>query len=199
MKKTIIFFILVIAFLGMVISQQEPLIYYSLNLEHNRTNILLKSIEIEFFNEEIKNSGNYSVILIDRNNKEIKKLFFDVPNLILYDRVNENGNIIDGGLLELNQTGFKLYVPYYENAQEIVIYDKEGKELEKIDVSIYAKDKEKILDEKKNPIIPDFKEDEEKKNKIIYVIITSILILIGLLLIIYYLKKVAIKNGNLYN
>ncbi|MDP2672836.1 MAG: hypothetical protein Q8O84_03425, partial [Nanoarchaeota archaeon] len=65
--------------------------------------------------------------------------YFNIPNELFYDNVDENGTIISGGLLELDEFNFTIYAPYYENANEIIIYNENLTEKLKIDVSMYSK------------------------------------------------------------
>ena len=136
---------------------QEPLIYYKLNLDYSYGNILINSTEIEFSNEIIENLfGFYSANILDNEGNLLNLTLFDVPNEILYDTINEEGEISGGGFLELNETQFDIFVPYYENAKEIVIYNENLSELTRKDVSEFSKAREEITEE-----LPE--EETEKK------------------------------------
>jgi len=61
---------------------------------------------------------------------------------MFYDYIDpETGEINAGGIFELNQVSFELYVPYYERAKEIIIYNNLFDELAQIEVSSYSKEK----------------------------------------------------------
>ena len=154
----IILMLLMVSF-SIVGAQTDFEIYYKLNLDYSYGNISISSTEIEFSQERIKNPfGFYVVKVLDHNGEILNITFFDVPNEILYDTIDpETEEISGGGLLELNKTSFEIFVPYYENAKDIVIYDENLSELTRKDIGEYSrqreiisgevvKDKEKIID-----------------------------------------------------
>ena len=146
MKKIILVLTMVIFLASTLIAIQEPLIYYKLNLDYNYGDISISSTEIEFSNEEIENFfGIYTLEILDFNDELLDLVFFDVPNEILWDGVDsETGEISIGGLLELNETSFEIFVPYYENAKEIIIYNENLTELTKVRVNEFSKIREDV-------------------------------------------------------
>ena len=147
--KQILFLIFALVFISFASAVQEPLVYYKLNLDYSYGNIEINSTEIEFSNEIIENNfGFYSATILDYDGNLLNLTLFDVPNEILYDIVNEEGEISDGGFLELNQTSFEIFVPYYENAKEIAIYDENLTELTKKEISEFSREKQITIDEK---------------------------------------------------
>jgi len=159
MKKEMIILMLLMVSFSIVGAQTDFEIYYKLNLDYSYGNISISSTEIEFSQERIKNPfGFYVVKVLDHNGEILNITFFDVPNEILYDTIDpETEEISGGGLLELNETSFEIFVPYYENAKDIVIYDENLSELTRKDIGEYSrqreiisgevvKDKEKIID-----------------------------------------------------
>ena len=84
--------------------------------------------------------GIYSAEIISFDNKTLYKSFFDIALVQAYDSFNESGNIVAGGVDNLNYTNFTLYLPYYENAKSIEIYDDLNDNfLLSIDVSKFSK------------------------------------------------------------
>ena len=141
MSHKILFLIFLLAFISFATAIQEPLIYYKLNLDYNYGNITINSTQIEFSNKQLENNfGFYTASVADFNGDMINLTLFDVPNQIIYDTVDENGTINGGGFLELNKTNFDIYVPYYESAKEIKIYNQNLSELIKEDVSEFSKE-----------------------------------------------------------
>ena len=131
----------VLTFISFASAIQEPLIYYKLNLDYSYGNITINSTQIEFSNKQLENNfGFYTASVADFNGDMINLTLFDVPNQIIYDTVDENGTINGGGFLELNKTNFDIYVPYYESAKEIKIYNQNLSELIKEDVSEFSKE-----------------------------------------------------------
>lgn len=150
MKKEFMILMLLMASFSMVVAQTNFEIYYKLNLDYSYGDITINSTEIEFSQEKIENYfGFYAVEVLDYGGKTLNTISFNVPNIIIYDTVDsETGEISGGGLLELNETSFEIFVPYYENAKEIVIYDQNLTQLVKKDMSEYSKERnisEKIV------------------------------------------------------
>lgn len=135
---------ILIIFLAVNVSAQtENYKYYDLNLSWENGNFSLNSLNIEFSGNELSSQfGNHSTDVLDYQENVLNTASFEVPNTILYDNVDENGTIVGGGTLELNETDFAVYVPYYENASEIVIYDRNVTEKLRIDVGSYSKTEE---------------------------------------------------------
>ena len=153
MRKLMIYFIIAVIIMNplFIKAQAEFEIYYKLNLDYDKGNISISSVEIELTREKIENIfGFYVAEVLDYHDEILNLTFFDVPNNILYDIVNpETGKIEDGGEMELEQVSFEIFVPYYENAKEIIIYNENLTELIKKDVSEYSRQRpeEEVLEE----------------------------------------------------
>jgi len=160
--KKLIFILLIISILGFVssINFNE---YYKLDLNYNQGEFSLNNLNIEFSDTSIENYfGFYLADVIDSENESLNLSFFDVPNEILYDEVDENGTIVGGGLMILNETNFTIYVPYYENANQIIIYDENLTEKLRIDISMYSTDEEIETSTEEEQIA---KEEAERKEQ----------------------------------
>ena len=145
MSHKILFLIFLLAFISFASAIQEPLIYYKLNLDYSYGNITINSTQIEFSNKQLENNfGFYTASVLDFNGSVLNITLFDVPNQIIYDTVDENGTINGGGQLELNKTNFDIFIPYYENAKEIKIYNENLSELTKKRVSEFSKEMPKF-------------------------------------------------------
>ncbi|MBS3077873.1 hypothetical protein J4233_06445 [Candidatus Pacearchaeota archaeon] len=140
MKEEIIFLVSILFFIGFISAVQEPFIYYKLNLDYSYGNLSINSTEIEFSNRHIENNfGFYSAMVLDFDGNILNLTFFDVPNVIFYDATDpETGKITGGGLMEFNETQSEIYVPYYKNAKEMVIYDQNTNELIRKSVREYS-------------------------------------------------------------
>lgn len=129
-----------ILFIFSFISAQNFNEYYKIDLNYYGGEFVVNSLNIELSDISIKNYfGFYLAEIIDFENKTLNWTYFNIPNKIFYDTLDENGTINYGGLLELNETNFTIYVPYYPMAKEIIIYDENLTEKLKIDVSMYSK------------------------------------------------------------
>ena len=209
MKKQIIILIFVIIFLvSFVQGIQEYKSYYKLTLDYNKGNISINSTEIEFSNKNLENLfGFYVIEVLDYNNKILNLTFFDIPNEVLWDGINpETGEIDSGGTLELEQVSFEIFVPYYENSKEIVIYDRDLTEMARKDISMYSKqyEKESIVNESIKKEIDKKKQIEEERiddKKNLFEKLTEywwilLIILIILIIILFYFlskKKLSLK------
>ena len=144
MKPQILFLIFAFVFISSASAIQEPLIYYKINLDYSYGNISINSVDIELSNENLEfynGFGFFSATILDYDGDLLNLTLFNVPNQILYDTIDEEtGEINGGGELELNQTNFDIYVPYYESAKEIKIYNQNLSELIKEDVSEFSKE-----------------------------------------------------------
>ena len=140
MKKKILIlsFVLMICLVGAISDYQT---YYKIGLDYNQGEINISSVDIEFSQEEILESGFYFAEMLDINREILDITFFDVPNEVLWDGINpDTGEIDRWGLIVLDNVTFEIYVPYYKNALEIVIYDEDLVEKTRINVREYSKE-----------------------------------------------------------
>ena len=144
MKKLIIIFGMIL-FFNFVFAQTEPEIYYKLNLNYDQGKLNISSIEIEFSQEKIENYfGFYTVNILDYDDEILETVFFKVPNKFIWDGIDpETGEISFGGEGELDEVSFEIFVSYYENAKEIIIYDENLNEVTKISVGEYSRERGK--------------------------------------------------------
>ncbi len=187
----LVVFIFCMIFVGAQ-TQTSLYFYYNLNLSYDRGAIEVSSANIEFFQEEVENLfGDYTTKVLDYENNVLNISFFDVPNEILYDTVNpETGEISGGGILELNQTTFNLFIPYYENALRIIIYDENSVELARIDVGEYSKEgleETRDIEEGERESIEERASEAETIQKYWWVLLIILIILVVVLF--YSLKK----------
>ena len=162
MKKIIFCFIILLT-LSFVFAQIKPEIYYKIKLDYDNGKINISSLEIEFAQEKIENLfGDYFVLVLDYDEEVLDSSFFDIPKEILWDGINpETGKIDRGGVMDLDQISFELFIPYYENAKKIIIYNENLTEIAKEDVNEYSKQRPT---EKEDEI--EDKEEIETKRKI---------------------------------
>ena len=194
----ILIFIFLMPFLKFIGAVTEPLIYYKLNLNYSYEKININSIGIEFSKEKIENPpGFYTAKVLGFDGETLETIFFDVPRKVLWDKIDpETGEIVDGGLKKLDEVSFELFVPYHENAEEIVIYDLGLQELSREDASQYSKpvkiskeipeeeiEKEKRVIEGKKEIIekPFIEKVSEYRGVLLIILITLIIVLFYLL------------------
>ncbi len=191
--KKIIFVLLILVVLSFL-SAQSLERYYEINLNYDKGELDILEVKVDLFSEEKTNLfGTYTIITFDDKNGLIESDFFEIPNKILYDEVDENGSIVSGGEIELEQVNFTLYAPYYENTSEIIIYDENVSEKLKIDVSMYSTiQKDTSIEEDENESEGEgiTRENEEKSKKLEdYWWVLLIMLIILVLVFINSLRK----------
>ena len=117
--------------------------FYKLNLNYQNGTISLRSIEVKpLMKVEKQIYGDYSAEIVSFNNTILNTTYFDFPLEIYFDTIDETtGEINGGGIKILNQAGIVLFLPYYENAKEINIYDKNLDNVLTVDASDLSKTK----------------------------------------------------------
>ncbi len=173
-------------------------LFYKINLWYNNGNYSINQIQVSPYlqNQIEKNIGGYSAEILALNGTILNVSYFNIPLLIYWDSLdNKSGEITSGGVTELNKTEVTLFLPYYENAKEINIYDVNLAKILSIDVSDFSKNNQiKIEEEINEPIkiqpIQKNQVIERKKYKIYLVYI--ILAFLSILALIFLIKK--IKN-----
>ena len=185
--------------------------YYNIELDYNNkmdNKLSIKSVNLKFYYEDPLNfnskNSNYLEI-IDNKDNILYKENFSIPNIVIYD-IGENANFTESKIIELENVSFNVYLPYYENAYQLIIYDNiEKKVLDRIFLSQFSKagfNRENFKDiSSKNKEVGDKTEgieDREKKElKLLgkeldyknYIITLLIILIILIIILIYSLKK----------
>lgn len=192
MKKLMIIF-MILYMISFVIAQTDWNIYYRLSLDYDTGEINISSVQIEISDIPENTPGDYRAKVMDYNDNLLNLTFFDVPNKILWDGINpETGEIDRGGELELNQTSFEIFIPYYENAKEIIIYNKNQAEIARRDISEYSKQRAAIQEKEANETERqkakgNVNQIEEKITKYWWILLIILIILV--IILIYSLRK----------
>src|SRR3989338_1926668 len=99
--------------------------YYKIGLEYDRGDLQYTTLSVIPSEKELETPGaNYIAELIGPDNKTVAWTLFGISTELLYDIVDpETGEIIGGGLRQLNKSKATLYLPYDESAQRINIYN----------------------------------------------------------------------------
>ncbi|VVB78242.1 Uncharacterised protein [uncultured archaeon] len=144
MKKRILL-IAGLAFILMLLANISATpFYYQVSMDYDKGNVNIKSVDIKFSNDEIKNILNphyfktYKAEVSD-GNSVLKEIEFSLTNRIIYDTANSSGQINGSYIEDRDNLSFEIFVPYYQNARDIIIYDENNNELAKADVSYYSK------------------------------------------------------------
>lgn len=145
--KKIIYILLIVLLAASVSGTVQH--YYVIDIVYNHGELSYTDLRIEPSQIEIKTpEGTYIAELVSTENEILNLTFFAIPLTIIYDIADqETGEIISGGVTEFNESEVTLYVPYYNNVQEINIYDWDLNKKLSIDVSSYAKEAAEIVEE----------------------------------------------------
>ena len=134
MKRNLTFLIFLFLF-GFVSSE----LYYSVDLEYDNS-VVVDSVDLVYLrvgknNVFFEDGPRYGVSLLDDLGSVVYSESISVPNKMVWDSFGENGsgeNLVDN-------VSFKVYLPYFENANFIVINSIDGKLVYEEDVRVYAK------------------------------------------------------------
>ncbi len=194
------------------ISATEHL-YYTLKLNYSYGEVKIKDLKVELdleYRYNIVNTdifSNYYYSVVDKDNKVLEEDIFSIPNKARYDIYdNTTDEMIGGGFIELNSSEIDIYVPYYENSKEIVIYSFDRKMLDRILVSQYSKigfNKGDFINGSNadNNIIGNIQTGENSdkntnkdydilnRNLILIILLVSIVVIILIIFIMLYNKK----------
>lgn len=198
--RFIMLFAIFFACLSLINASVDSNLYYKLKLKYSYGKININSAEMIFSQDTIGNFFKndldlYSFEIKNINNDVLKKEFFSVPNMVIYDIGNETEDFVKSEVVFLNESDFEIFAPYYENSEEIVIYDKDNKEIAKIDVTQYSKQLKEDIGKAESEVESEESKTSEKSESIgdkfnkfggnfyIYLIIIIIFILIVFIII----------------
>lgn len=114
--------------------------FVELKLNYNSGKLAL--VESNVIKGDYSNLGGaYLAKIISFEEKELNQLFFSIPLEIINDVIDpKTGLIIGGNTVILNQLNFSLYIPYYENAKEVEIYNQTGLKILTVNIPQFSKD-----------------------------------------------------------
>jgi len=199
MKKSIILILMLFLLVASVSAQIDH--FYSINLVYQQGNLSYNIISVEPSEEKLKTpEGDYIAEVVSFDNEVLNLTYFDMSRKMFIDSVNPETEEIDyGAIIELNESEITLYVPYYENAKEINIYDWDLNKKLNIKVDSYAKEtaiveevEGEIIEEDQKEIVPKKEiEKEEPIKKVLFGVLIGlgILILLIFILVLFFRKK----------
>lgn len=153
MKK--IKLILLIASL-LLINLVSANLYYNININYNKGEVKVNSIDVIFSNQENINYANeekflvYSAKIIDNKERVLAEDNFNLLTVEYYDIYDEETELMSsGGEREIESVSFDINMPYYENSNQLVIYDENKNEVARKSIAEFSKvDREALLKEK---------------------------------------------------
>lgn len=202
----LIFLILVniISLMSLISAETYSATPYSYNIElyYDKGKIEIKSVNIEFSQAKVSNPQSENHLeIIDNKNNILERVYFIVPNFALIDIANESGDFVEGRSEFLENISFNVFVPYYENGYQIIVYDNKIRELDREFISQFSKtgfnkedfrgvDKDKVSEKE----IAKSEKDEditarETANYKNYILILLIVLLVLIIFLIYLLTR----------
>lgn len=161
----LVFFVFSLSFVVAVSNYQN---YYDLKLSFNDGVVSLGSLDIGFVGELDKSFGGWSVSVFDSRGNLLNSVFFDVNNEIIFETVNPETGLIDGGeTVILEKFDLSLKVPYYENASELVVFNERLDEVLVVDVAFYSRQGISRLGELGNWTVGESREIEKLDGQIV--------------------------------
>ena len=196
-NKNLILFAIILLIFNISFVFASPF-YYNVSLYYNKGVIKVNSIDVIVSNRNIESDyGDYKIEQIEANKKTISSNDFMVPNIVAVDYGDENGTITGGEIIELDEINFEIFIPYNEKTKELVIYDKDKKELTRANIGIFSKDAiiSDLLSEKEIEKIKEETTSKPKKTAIEIIIdYWWVLIILLLIIIVVLLKYPALKG-----
>lgn len=175
-------------------------LYYSVSVEYNNGELLVGSVDVVYsrfeksnFYSGLNGSLNYKVSLIDSLGDEVYVESISVPNELIVDYGDDDGNIVDSEKIVLENVSFDLFFPYSEDVNLIVVELVSGEVVERVDVRTYSKVKGEFEDEVDGEIV-DVGETssvvaEGGVNWLFWILLVVLIALVILLVVIFLKRK----------
>jgi hypothetical protein len=113
--------------------------YYNVSVKYSYGNLSINSVEVIFSNQNISSFlGDYYLELKNSKDK-LNSYLFSIPNTVTYDSEEDSWKVSQGGVINVNETEFEVFVPYEKNANEMVITDSNKINIAKKDISYLSK------------------------------------------------------------
>ena len=163
--------------------------YYEIDVEYNKGNLSTSLVRVIPSAEVLENVGADYIAEVLAYDFELRNItYFSIPHTILYDDVDENGKVVSGGTTTLDYVTHKIYVPYYEDAVVIRVYDENLEEKLIIDLFPFVED-DIVKDIEKTVQEFEMKNKSEKKFPMALLILFGLVLLAGVVYLILHIKK----------
>jgi len=115
---------------------------YEIGLKYSNGNITYTTLQVKPVEKMLTpKQGGYSAEIVSFDEHILNVTMFGLSRKAYYDAVNpQTGDVSSGGVMLLDDVETTLRLPYYDNAQKIVIYNESHDLRLIIDVSSYAKE-----------------------------------------------------------
>ncbi len=145
--KLFVFFAFVVFLTGLVSSLAG--VYYKLDFGYG-DNLELNGVDVDYDYGKDYSIGPWSALVYDYEGNILDSVYFNLDKTLDYEFFAKDGRIINREI-EVDYINFSLFVPYYENASEVVIFNGSAVDVVRVDVSMYMKEGyENYLNKKKS-------------------------------------------------
>lgn len=187
MKHTTIFLILFLT-LSSFSALALPNQYYVINLEYSLSNITLKSIDVSpSFQPPNNPRGEYIAEVLSSDHHILNLTFFGFPTNLRSEIIDpKSGEIIGGFDRQLNESAITLYVPYFDNASQITIYNENLTVKASINVSRFSQINNQINKNQENILNKPQQIDIEDKTSstLLYALIAAAVLLVIIVVVL---------------
>ncbi|MFA5258530.1 MAG: hypothetical protein WC979_04325 [Candidatus Pacearchaeota archaeon] len=174
-NKTLMISIFIILF---SINLASASFYYNVSVKYSYGNLSINSVEVIFSNQNITSfSGDYYLELKNSKDK-LNSYLFSIPSTVTYDLEEDSWKVNQGGVINVNETDFEVFVPYEKNANEIVITDSNKIDIAKKDISYLSK---QVVN---NQVTKEFETNTPDSTKLMPIETSSNYLIIGLITLI---------------
>jgi hypothetical protein len=160
--------------------------YKNGSLTSEEINVIYSRFDLVNFYSEDWNTPNYLIKLIDKSGNEIYVEDISVPNIQAFDISNNSDYITGGGVIQLDEVNFNIYLPYSSEAIQIIIYSLTGEKVleEEFNNLQYNSEKLNSIEEEKGA-------DSQKSmsNNFFFYLTLILLVLLIISILLYFLIK----------
>jgi len=151
-------FIFILIFL-LGLSQVIALNAYEVELEYDSGNLSLKQLKVIPVMEApvSEETGLYVAEILSSENKILNLTFFAIPTEVFYDLIDENGDIVGGGVNVLIHTEKRVLLPHFPEASRINFYNQNLTLLLSVDLGRFSE----VGFEEEAGIVDELIKDEE--------------------------------------
>lgn len=166
--------------------------YYNISMHYKSGNLEVKEINIAHSERELsKNTGDYLIKVLDKNNKILSENHFQIPLVEIYDNLDNDTGNLTSEVKNLDEAFFNIFI-HYNYGEKMIIYDYDNNEIKNfmIDDFLNTTNNKNNNNEVNNIDINN--NNAKRSNLILYIIIILSLVIV-FVLIFFLIKKYRLK------
>jgi hypothetical protein len=176
--------------------------YYNVSLYYHSGDLEIKGIDVTRSDYNLlRNSGDYSIKIVDKNNEVMSKNLFQIPLVEIREDYSMNSSQ-NKSLVEtknIDNVFFNIYVPYRDGERIIISSNINNKELKTVKISDFLDLGKNLPDNKKDTNILGSSDNNLAKNgsllnNITFKIIVILVLIVLILGIVYLIWKKSSKK-----